>query len=189
MATHRWSRECYTTLPKGSAFSQLSRRSRIRTLPFHSVRRPDASAVGIGAVLYQHDPETNAQRYISFQARSLSAAERNYSATKRELLAVVFAFKRFHHFIYGRRFTLYTDHHALVHLHMEPHLNAMMQSWYEQLFDMTLLCSIARVSRTSCQIVSRVSSHRWSWRGRASSTRALPTNRVSSCVTTALRCS
>ena len=95
----------------------------------------DASAVGIGAVLYQHDPETNAPRYISFQARSLSAAERNYSATKRELLAVVFAFKRFHHFIYGRRFTLYTDHHALVHLHTQPHLNAMMQSWYEQLFE------------------------------------------------------
>jgi transposase InsO family protein len=95
----------------------------------------DASAVGIGAVLYQLDPQTSAPRYISFQARTLSSSERNYSATKRELLAVVFALSRFHHFIYGRRFTLYTDHHALVHLHTQPHLNIMMQSWYEQLFE------------------------------------------------------
>ena len=95
----------------------------------------DASAVGIGAVLYQLDPQSNAPRYIQFQARALTASERNYSATKRELLAVVFAFARFHHFIYGRRFTLYTDHHALTYMHTQPSLNAMMQSWYDQLFE------------------------------------------------------
>ena len=94
----------------------------------------DASAVGLGAVLYQHDPQTGAYRYISFQTRSLSRSERNYSATKRELLAVVYAFSRFHHFIYGRRFKLYTDHQALVHLHTQPQLNLMLQSWYDQLF-------------------------------------------------------
>jgi hypothetical protein len=95
----------------------------------------DASAVGIGAVLYQLDPQSNAPRYIQFQARALTSSERNYSATKRELLAVVFAFARFHHFIYGRRFTLYTDHHALTYIHTQPRLNAMMQSWYDQLFE------------------------------------------------------
>ena len=95
----------------------------------------DASAVGMGAVLYQHDPQTDAPRYISFQARSLSSSERNYSATKRELLAVVFALQRFHQFVYGRHFTLYTDHRALVHLHTQPRLNAMMQSWYDTLFN------------------------------------------------------
>ncbi|MGB6314408.1 MAG: pol polyprotein, partial [Pseudolabrys sp.] len=95
----------------------------------------DASAVGLGAVLYQLDPETEKPRYIQFQARALRKSERNYSATKRELLAVVFALARFHHYIYGRRFTLYTDHRALVHLQTQPHLNAMMQSWYDQLFE------------------------------------------------------
>ena len=95
----------------------------------------DASAVGLGAVLYQLDPETEKPRYIQFQARALNKAERNYSATKRELLAVVFALARFHHYIYGRRFTLYTDHRALVHLQTQPHLNAMMQSWHDQLFE------------------------------------------------------
>ena len=95
----------------------------------------DASAVGIGAVLYQLDSESGAPRYISFQARTLSSSERNYSATKRELLAVVFAFARFHHFIYGRRFCVYSDHHALIHLQTQPRLNSMMQNWYQELFE------------------------------------------------------
>ena len=95
----------------------------------------DASAVGIGAVLFQLDPESDAKRYIQFQARALTKSERNYSATKRELLAVVFAFKRFRHYLFGRRFTLYTDHKALTHLHTQPHLNAMMQTWYNELFE------------------------------------------------------
>ena len=95
----------------------------------------DASAVGIGCVLYQLDDNTNAPQYIQFQARALRKSERNYSATKRELLAIVFAFARFRHFIYGRHFTLYTDHHALVYLRTQPHLNAMMQTWYDELFE------------------------------------------------------
>ena len=95
----------------------------------------DASAVGIGCVLYQLDDKTNATQYIQFQARALRKSERNYSATKRELLAIVFALARFRHFIYGRHFTLYTDHHALVHLRTQPHLNAMMQTWYDELFE------------------------------------------------------
>jgi len=63
----------------------------------------DASNVGIGAALFQLEPITPdnpnpKKRYISFQARSLSKSERNYSATKRELLAVIFALRKFHRF-------------------------------------------------------------------------------------------
>ena len=93
----------------------------------------DASAVGIGAVLYQQD-EGSPPRYIQFQARTLTKSERNYSATKRELLAVVFAFARFHQFLFGRRFTLFTDHRALVHLQSQKHLNALQQAWFDELF-------------------------------------------------------
>ena len=75
------------------------------TLPFFV--STDASAVGLGAVLYQMDPQSNAPRYLQFQARVLSASERKYSATKRELLAVVFALARFRHFsmVVALRFT------------------------------------------------------------------------------------
>ncbi len=53
----------------------------------------DASNYGIGAVLYQIiDGKTH---YISFQLRALSDGEKGYGATKRELVAIIFALERF----------------------------------------------------------------------------------------------
>ena len=97
----------------------------------------DASNVGIGAVLYQinNSNNINTNRYISFQARALTKSERNYSATKRELLAIIFALKKFHYYLWGRKFTLFTDHAALVYLHAQKNLNPMLTGWYESLFD------------------------------------------------------
>ena len=89
----------------------------------------DASSTGIGAVLYQKiDGKT---KYISFIAKALSKSERNYSATKRELLALVFSLKRFHKYIYGSTFTLFTDHKALTFLHTQRIANLMMIAWMD----------------------------------------------------------
>ena len=95
----------------------------------------DASGVGIGAVLYQFDPESREQRFVSFQARALTKSEHNYSATKRELLAIVFAFRKFHRYIWGTHFTLYTDHRALTYLHTQQNLSPMLVGWYDLIFD------------------------------------------------------
>jgi hypothetical protein len=103
------------------------------SLPFFIAT--DASNVGIGAVIYQIHPEKQNKQYISFQARSLSVSERNYSATKRELLAIVFALKKFHKYVWGTYFTLYTDHKALTYLHTQPNLSPMLIGWYELIFD------------------------------------------------------
>ncbi|KAG2191768.1 hypothetical protein INT47_010343, partial [Mucor saturninus] len=89
----------------------------------------DASLNGIGAVLYQ--VIGGKTKYISFVAKSLSKSERKYSATKRELLALVFALKRFHKYIYGSTFTLYTDHKALTYLHTQRVANLMMIAWMD----------------------------------------------------------
>ena len=66
----------------------------------------DASATGLGAVLYQlKDPDqsdsADNRLYVVFAARALHATERNYSATKRELLAIVFTLRRFHYYIWA----------------------------------------------------------------------------------------
>ena len=59
----------------------------------------DASNDGIGAMLFQ---EYNGKRhFISFASRSLSNTEKKYTTPKRELLAIVFALKKFHQFIWG----------------------------------------------------------------------------------------
>jgi len=95
----------------------------------------DASNVGIGAVLYQiiwNDKTKKKEiRYISFMARSLQDRERRYSATQKELLAIVFALTKFHYYIWGKQFTLYTDHRALTFIHTQKELNSMLTGWHE----------------------------------------------------------
>ena len=73
----------------------------------------DASHRGIGAVL-SHTFPGSSSRPVDFASRSLSKAEINYAQIDREALALVFGV-RFHHYLYGRRFTLVTDHKLLTH--------------------------------------------------------------------------
>lgn len=71
----------------------------------------DASGNGVGGVLsHIIDGE---ERPILFVSSTLSSAEKNYSNVEREALALVFAVKRFHKYIYGKRVTVFTDHSSL----------------------------------------------------------------------------
>ena len=53
------------------------------------------------------------ERPVEYISRMLSPAEARYAQIDREALAIVWAVKRFHLYLYGREFTLVTDHKAL----------------------------------------------------------------------------
>ena len=71
----------------------------------------DASTKAIGAVLSQ--VRNGEERPVAYCSRQLNAAESKYSVTELELLAFLFATKQLRYYLYGRKFTVHTDHRAL----------------------------------------------------------------------------
>lgn len=79
------------------------------TQPFHLF--VNASQTGIGLTLGQIID--GKEKVVAYTGRDFNMAERNYSATEREALAVVDGIKRFQSYLYGRKFYIHTDHNAL----------------------------------------------------------------------------
>ena len=67
--------------------------------------------LALGTISTQtHGDET---RLVTYASRTLTAVERRYSQTEREALAVVWGCERFHLYLYGTTFDIYTDYKPL----------------------------------------------------------------------------
>ena len=72
----------------------------------------DASTTGLGAALEQHSPEGWVA--VAYASRFLNSLEEKYSVNELELLGVVWAIELFKYYLYGKHFTVITDHQALI---------------------------------------------------------------------------
>ncbi len=89
------------------------------TLMYFNPNKPtvvqvDASTKGIGAALLQDN------KPIAFASKSLSETEQRYANIERELLAVVFGCERFHTYVFGKNFTIESDHKPLEMILQKP---------------------------------------------------------------------
>lgn len=75
----------------------------------------DASNYACGAVLSQHFGDKDLP--IAYISRTFEKGEKNKPIIEKELLAIHFAIKTFTPYIWGKHFTVKTDHKPLVHLY------------------------------------------------------------------------
>ena len=121
-----------------AAFEQLKREiteESLLKLPEtdkHFFLRTDASDVAMGAVLLQKD-EVGDCRPVSYASKKFVAAEKRYSTVEKELLAVVWAIRRFEPYLFGRQFTVQTDHHPLQYIRRAKSTNGRLMRWALQL--------------------------------------------------------
>ncbi len=95
----------------------------------------------MGAVLSQAD-ENGRDHTIHYASRALSAAESNYSVFEREALCVIFALKKFRHYLASNRFKLYTDYQALKYVFNMKDPHGRIACWFTLLaeYDFEICC-------------------------------------------------
>lgn len=87
----------------------------------------DASLRGVSGVLSQI--QNGEEKVICYGSKVLSKTQQNYCTTMRELLAVVVFIKQFHHYLWGQKFILRTDHASLRWLVNFKEPEGMLARW------------------------------------------------------------
>ncbi|KJE88908.1 hypothetical protein CAOG_08414 [Capsaspora owczarzaki ATCC 30864] len=170
-----WTEECQ------QAFSRIKKvvtSTPVLRLPRRDevfVCEADASDIGTGAVLYNMKPGGNPSdmkglKLVGYYSKRLSSAERNYSTTDKELLAIVRAVRRWRHLLTGSRHKVIfkSDHKNLVNYQNLEVRNYRMARWIEELSQCDFkIVFTAGVSQPLADCLSRNPNFEGSVRGEA----------------------
>ncbi|GKD67113.1 reverse transcriptase domain-containing protein [Tanacetum coccineum] len=99
----------------------------------------DASDFAIGVVLGQHHEKHF--RPIHYASKTMNEAESHYTMTEKEMLVVVYAFKKFRSYLILNKSIVYTDHSALKYLFAKKDSKARLLRWVllRQEFDFNVI--------------------------------------------------
>ena len=155
-----WSKECE------SAVEQLKQALQKATIldyandmgPYTLVT--DASLFGIGAVISQRQQWV--EIVIAYASKTFSKSQQNYSATKRELFAIVYFTQHFRNYLLGQKILIVTDHTALKWLYSFKEPDRLLARWIEISDSLTSKSNTNRekrsLTRTVCQEFHRLKS-------------------------------
>ncbi|WVZ52203.1 hypothetical protein U9M48_003286 [Paspalum notatum var. saurae] len=118
-------------------FSKIAKPMTALTRKMQNITKPfdvycDASGSGVGCVLMQEG------RVIAYASCQLRKHEVNYPTHDLELLAVVYALKKWRHYLLGNTCHIYTDHKSLKYIFTQPELNMRQRRWLELIKDYDL---------------------------------------------------
>ena len=116
----------------------------------------DASQVGVGAILAQMDDDAH-DYVVEYYSKALTATERKWCTTDRELYAVILAMEKFKSYLEGRKFTLVVDHAPLVYLASMRDLSDKHHRWLLRLlrFDFDIRYRPGKI-HLNCDSLSRL---------------------------------
>lgn len=138
LTEHQGKKKAITWTPEcEEAFDKL--KEALTSAPILAYPRPeghitldtDASGGAVGCVLSQD--QEGEERVLGYMSKCLSKAERNYCVTRRELLAVVTALNRYHHYTFGRPVTIRTDNSAVMWLKQLKDPQHQMARWLQKI--------------------------------------------------------
>ena len=89
----------------------------------------DGCAYGMGAVISHLYPD-GSECPVAYASRTFTKSEKNYAQLEKEACSLVFGIRKFHQYLYSRKFTPYTDHKLLTTI-LGPSVSVSLSVCYQ----------------------------------------------------------
>ena len=89
----------------------------------------DSSTTGLSAILMQEDSVTGKNYVVAYASRKLVPRERKFPIVELELMAIVYALIKFHHWLYTKKVHVFSDHRPLQWLNSLTKHSSRLARW------------------------------------------------------------